>query len=489
MQDEKPLKILILASEVVPFAKVGGLADVVGALPKALQELGHDVRLAMPRYGQINPQRFELMTALDTLTVNMASFQEQISVLKGTIGKGIPVYMIDAPRYFDRENIYGYIDDGERFILFCRAALEAMRAFNWSPDIIHCNDWQTGIVPNWMHTVYRDDPFFASTATVYTIHNLAYQGIFGYRILEVAGVATGGFLYPQIVELANVVDIMGRGILFADAVTTVSGRYAQEILTPAFGEKLDPLLRSRREYLFGILNGIDYQEMDPATDHYIHTHYDSETLAKRAENKRALQERAHLPVKPDVPLIAMISRLADQKGFDLIAQIAQPLLAQGIQLVVLGIGDQHYHELFQNLAARYPEQVAIFLTFNSELAQSIYAGSDMFLMPSRFEPCGLGQLIAMRYGSVPIVHSVGGLADTVEEYDPRTGEGNGFAFTNYDPWELFAAIVRALELFRFKDLWRTLQRRGMAADHSWQASAMRYVEVYRNALAFHKSGK
>ncbi len=282
---------------------------------------------------------------------------------------------------------------------------------------------------------------------------------------------------------------MGRGILFADAITTVSERYAQEILTPTFGEKLDPLLRSRRDHLFGILNGIDYQEMNPATDRYIHTQFDCASLDKRAANKRALQERAHLPVRSDVPLIGMISRLADQKGFDLIAQIAQPLLAQGIQLVVLGIGDQHYHEIFQNLAARYPEQVAIFLTFNSELAQSIYAGSDMFLMPSRFEPCGLGQLIAMRYGSVPIVRSVGGLADTVQQYDPSTGGGNGFTFVNYDPWELFAAIVRALEVFRFKDIWRTLQQRGMNADHSWHASAVRYVDVYRNAIKFHKSGK
>jgi starch synthase len=397
--------------------------------------------------------------------------------------------MIDAPRYFDRENIYGYLDDGERFILFCRAAVETMRQLDWSPDIIHCNDWQTGIVPNWMHTVYRDDPFYADTATVYTIHNLAYQGIFGYRILEVAGVAAGGFLYPQIVELANVVDIMGRGILFADAITTVSERYAQEILTPTFGEKLDPLLRSRRDRLFGILNGIDYQEMNPVTDRYIRSQFDAHSLDKRAANKQALQERAHLPVRSDVPLLAMISRLTDQKGFDLIAQIAEPLLAQGIQFVVLGIGDQHYHEMFQNLAARHPDQVAIFLTFNTELAQMIYAGSDMFLMPSRFEPCGLGQLIAMRYGSVPIVRSVGGLADTVQEYNPSTGEGNGFTFANYDPWELFAAIVRALELFRFKDVWRTLQQRGMAADHSWHASAERYVEVYRNALAFHKSGK
>lgn len=487
--EEQPLKILILAAEAVPFVKVGGLADVVGALPKALRALGHDVRLVMPRYGQIDPERFGLSTVIDKLSVEMATFREPFSVRQGRIGDGIPVYMIDAPRYFDREHIYGYMDDGERFILFCRAALETVRALNWSPDVIHCNDWHTGIVPNWMHTVYRDDPFFEGTATVYTIHNLAYQGIFGYRILEVAGVAAHGFLYPQIVELANVVDIMGRGILFADAVTTVSERYSQEILTPTFGEKLDHLLRARKDRLFGILNGIDYAEMNPATDRYIAAQFDAQFLDRRVQNKRALQERAHLPVRADIPLLAMISRLTDQKGFDLLAQIVQPLFAQGVQFVVLGIGDQHYQEMFQNLAVRYPQQVASFLTFNTEMAQGIYAGSDMFLMPSRWEPCGLGQLIAMRYGSVPIVRNVGGLADTVQEYNPRTGEGNGFTFDNYDPWEFFAAIVRALEVYRFQDIWRTLQQRSMAADHSWRASAMRYVEVYRNAIFFHKSGQ
>lgn len=489
MLAEQPLKVLILAAEIVPFVKVGGLADVVGALPKALQTLGHDVRLVMPRYRQVDPERFHLETVLDTVPVKMGKYQVEVSLCQGTIGEQIPVYMIDAPRYFDRENIYGYTDDGERFILFCRAAIESMRALNWSPDIIHCNDWHTGIVPNWMHTVYHEDPFYTNTATVYTIHNLAYQGIFGYRILEVAGVAANGFLYPQITELSNVVDIMGRGILFADAITTVSERYAQEILTPVFGEKLDHLLRSRRDRLFGILNGVDYQEINPSADTHIHTPFDINTLELRAENKAALQEQAHLPVREDVPLLSMISRITDQKGFDLLATIIQPLLTQGVQFIILGIGDQHYHELLQNLAAKYPEQLAVFLTFNSELARRIYAGSDMFLMPSRFEPCGISQMEAMRYGCVPIVRHVGGLADTVQEYNTQTGEGNGFVFTNYDPWELFAAIVRAITIYRFKDAWRTIQVHGMRADHSWYASAQRYVEVYRNALAFHRSGR
>src|SRR6266699_358219 len=297
MQDERPLKILIISAEMVPFIKVGGLADVVGALPKSLQALGHDVRLAMPRYGQVDPARFNLYPLLDTVSVNMSNFRVDVSVHQTSIGDAIPVYMIDAPRFFERENIYGYTDDGERFILFCKSVLEAMRTLDWAPDIIHCHDWHTGIVPNWMHTIYRDDPFYADTATVYTIHNLAYQGIFGYRILEVAGVAAQGFLYPQIAELANVFDIMGRGILFADAITTVSERYAQEILTPSFGEKLDHLLRSRRDRLFGILNGVDYQEINPATDHFIYAQYDATNLEQRAQNKSDLQEYAHLPVR------------------------------------------------------------------------------------------------------------------------------------------------------------------------------------------------
>ncbi|GLV59942.1 glycogen synthase [Dictyobacter sp. S3.2.2.5] len=489
MQSEQPLKVLILAAEIEPFVKVGGMAEIVGALPKALQALGHDVRLIMPRYRQVDEQHFQLSTILDSISVPMGNFKISASVREAEIGNHIPVYMIDAPRYFDRENIYGYTDDGERFILFCRAALEAVRSLDWSPDIVHCNDWHTGIVPNWLHTIYRSDDFFEHTASVYTIHNLAYQGIFGYRLLEVAGVAANGFVYPQIAELANVVDIMGRGILFADAVTTVSERYAQEILTPTFGEKLDHMLRSRRDRLFGILNGVDYQENNPTNNTFIHAPYDADSLEKRSENKAVLQEQAHLPVRPDVPLLAMISRLADQKGFDLLAQIIHPLLAQGVQFVLLGVGDQHYHEMFQKLAASYPDQVAIFLTFNTELAQRIYAGSDMLLMPSRFEPCGTNQMYAMRYGCVPIVRHVGGLADTVQEYNPHGSGGNGFVFQNYDAWEFFAAIVRALALYPFKDIWRTLQMRGMAADHSWHASALRYVEVYRNALEYHKTGK
>lgn len=476
-----PLRILFIASEGVPFVKTGGLADVIGALPKALRRMGHDVRVVLPLYSRVDPARWRLTPLLEELRVPMQDGFEQVSILAGTMPGDIPVYFIDAPRYFQRENVYGYTDDGERFILFCRAAIELARALRWPPDILHCHDWHTAIIPNWMRTIYRDDEMLGAAATTFTIHNLAFQGIFGYRILEIAGVAEHGFLYPEVVELANVVDLMGRGILFADVVSTVSPRYAQEILTPQFGERLDPVLRERRDRLHGILNGIDTEEFNPATDKYIAARYDAFSLDQRSANKAALQEQMRLPVDPETPVIGMISRLSDQKGFDLLDQVLIPLIEQGIQLVVTGAGDQHYHQMFQRMAARYPRQVALHLTFSAEISQRIYSGSDMFLMPSRFEPCGISQMLAMRYGSIPIVRRTGGLADTVQEFDAANSSGNGFTFEPYDPFHLFAAAMRALTVYRFSDSWHELMRRAMLADYSWDASAEQYVALYRRA--------
>lgn len=477
----EPLKILFIAAEGVPYIKTGGLADVIGALPKALRRLGHDVRIALPRYKNIEPERWHMRTVATELPVPVSQTVEYVNVLETSQGDGVPVYFIDSPHYFQREKLYGYNDDGERFILFCRAALEFARTLQWAPDVIHCHDWHTAIVPNWTKTLYRDDPLFADAATVYTIHNLAYQGIFGYRILEIAGVAEEGFLYPEVPELANVVDLMGRGVLFADVVSTVSPRYAREILTPEFGERLDPLLRERKDRLYGILNGIDTEELDPANDPYIAQPFDAFSLERRPENKRFLQDLCKLPVASDVPLVGIISRLTDQKGFDLLDQVVVPLIDQGIQLVVSGTGDQHYHQMFHQLAARYPKQVSVHLTFNAEVSQRIYAGSDMLLMPSRFEPCGLTQMVAMRYGSIPIVHRTGGLADTVQEFDPATSTGNGFSFPRYDPFQLFSSVVRALEAYKFREAWRDLMQRAMLADYSWDVSAEQYVALYRRA--------
>jgi starch synthase len=477
----KPLRVLFVAAEAVPYVKTGGPADVIGVLPHALRKLGHDVRLALPFYKSVDPKRWRLKTVCDNLAVPMSQRSEQVKVRETIRSDGMPVYFIDAPSYFQREKIFGYGDDGERFILFCRAALEFVRSMGWAPDIIHCHDWHTAIIPNWTQTVYRDDPVFADTATVYTIHNLAAQGKFGYRILEVAGVAQEGFLYSDVPELANVVDLMGRGILFADVINTVSPSYAREILTPEFGEQLDSLLRERKDRLYGILNGMNTQENDPATDTSIESTYDAFSLEKRRPNKAVLQRLVNLPVEEFIPLIGMISRLTDEKGLDLLEATILPLLDQNIQLVVMGIGDQHYHEMFQRLAMHYPRQVAIRFTFNTELSHRIIAGSDMLLMPSRFEPCGLTQMLAMRYGSIPIVRQTGGLADTVQEFDPMLNTGNGFCFPRYDAFQFFAAVVRALEVYRFTESWSDLMQRAMLADNSWDASAEQYVALYRRA--------
>ena len=484
MSDNGPLKVLLLAAEVVPFAKTGGLADVAGALPKAIRALGHDIRVAMPRYGRIDPAKFDLVEVVPSFEVPIHRTTEPARILEGTIEPDAPVYMVDNARFFDREGIYMYPDDADRFIFFCRAALEALKHLEWKPDVIHCHDWHTSIVPNWLNTIYKDDPAFADVVAVYTIHNLAYQGIFGHRVLEIAGLDEWGFMYhPEMADLNEVVDLMGRGIYWADLVSTVSETYAKEILTPEYGERLDPLLRDRRDRLFGILNGVDYETANPATDPHIAVNYDATTLERRLENKLVLQREAKLPEDPDVPLIGIISRLTDSKGFDILGEAIDHILDLGVQFVLMGTGDQHYHELFSQMVQQYPRQAAIFLTFNSSLGQRIFAGSDMFLMPSRFEPCGTSQLIAMHYGSVPIVRATGGLADTVQNCDPRTEQGTGFVFEPYDRWALFAAIVRAVEIYKHRELWRQIQIRGMHADFSWERSARKYVDLYRRAIA------
>lgn len=485
---DAPLKILLLAAEMVPFAKTGGLADVVGSLPMALRALGHDVRVCIPHYGRIDSMRFRLDRATEPYQAPIDDRTDEAQLLVASVGPEgheLPVYMVESPQYFDREGISMYDDDADRFIFFCRAALEGARQLGWAPDVIHCHDWHTAIVPNWLKTIYRDDPFFAGTACVYTIHNLAYQGIFGHRVLEIAGVDEFGFIaHPDSPHLNDVVDLMARGIYFADIVNTVSETYAQEILQPEFGEGLDPLLRDRRDRLFGVLNGIDTALHNPLTDRYIAGHFDIDDLAGKLVCKQDLQREAGLPQSRATPLIGAISRLADHKGFDLIDQMIEPLLLNhDVQLIVLGTGNQRYHDRFLALRARFPQQLAVFLTFNAALAHKIYAGSDMFLMPSRSEPCGLGQMIAMRYGAIPLVRATGGLADTVRDYDPVSGEGNGFSFTSYDAMALFATIIRAIETFRHRSTWQKLVTRAMGADHSWYASARRYVALYHRAIA------
>jgi starch synthase len=484
------MKILVLSSEAVPFAKVGGLADVADALPRALRSMGHDVRLVMPRYGRINPARFGLKTIIEEIAVPVDGTSNPARIMEAKLSGHMPTYFVDSGPFFGREGIYGYQDDGERFVFFCRAAMEMLKRLNWQPDVVHCNDWHTGIVPNWLKTIYRSDPFFAATASLFTIHSLQYQGIFGWRVLEVAGLAADGFIYhPQTADLNNVVDLLARGILFADAVNTVSQRYAREIMTSEYGEKLDPILRDRHDRIFGILNGMDEETFDPATDTYLAANFDIDTLSKRDANKSALQRQARLPVESGIPLVGMISRLSDQKGCDILADVIDHVLNLNVQFVLMGTGDPHYHEFFSRMAQLYAEKSAVFLTFDQALAQRIYAGTDIFLMPSRVEPCGLNQMIAMRYGSVPVVRETGGLADTVVDWNPGMGTGNGFVFQAYDRWALFAALVRAIETFRHRDDWLRLQTAGMSTDFSWRKSAQQYLGVYEKAIEWKKTGR
>ena len=481
------MKILLLAAEVVPFVKTGGLADVTGSLPPAIRELGHDIRVAMPRYGRIRPDRFPITPVPGSFPVPMDSRTEPAELMQATLGNDVLVYLIENAHYFDRDGIYMYPDDAERFVFFCRGAMEGMRHLGWQPDVIHCHDWHTALVPNWLKTVYANDPFFADTASVYTIHSLGYRGIFGHRVLEIAGIAEYEFVArPEGTDANQVVDFMSRGIGYADVINTVSPTYAREILTPEYGEQMDSLLRSRQERLFGILNGIDVDEFNPAADPHLDAPYTVETLDLRPRDKLALQQEAGLHQDVQTPVVGIIARLVDQKGFDLIVPMVEPMLQHlGIQFVLLGTGEQRYHEFFLDLARRYPRQAGVFLTFNASLSHRIYAGADIFLMPSRFEPCGLGQMIAMRYGSVPLVRAVGGLADTVSDYDPATDQGTGFVFESYEAMSLYTAMVRAVETYRHREIWRRLQARCMQQDFSWQASAKKYADLYAHASKLH----
>lgn len=481
------LKVLFMAAEMAPYAKTGGVADVARSLPSALRGLGHDVRVAIPRYARIDPARFSLQPLLSGVSVTMEDHREFATVFTSPPDDEVPTYLIDNQRYFARENLYGYPDDGERFIFFCRAAMEALRSLDWKPEVIHLNDWHTAIVANWLKTIYRDDPFFRNVASVYTLHNLAYQGIFGWRILEVAGVDEYAFMYPNIEELPHVVTLMAHGILFADAISTVSPTYARQILTPEYGEKLHTLLNDRKERLRGILNGIDYRQYDPATDRQIYQRYDAGSLGRKVANKKAFQREANLEVAEEIPLIGCISRLTNQKGFDILAEVVDGLLELPVQLAIVGTGDQYYHDLFSRLGRRYPGKVAVYLTFNDSLSRKLYAASDIYLMPSRFEPSGTGQMVAMRYGTIPVVHQTGGLADSVTDYDPRTGAGTGFAFRGYSGMQLFASVVRALESYKYPEVWRRLSQSAMGRDFSWEASAQEYQELYRDAMAFQNS--
>ncbi len=478
---DKKLKILFVSSEVAPFAKTGGLADVAGALPSALQSLGHEVRVFLPFYRMVKKGGFKTKEVLPALPIPMLERHENSSV-RQTEREGVIFYFLKHDKYYDREELYGdrngdYPDNAERFIYFCKAVLAATKQLGFRPDVIHCNDWQTGLIPVYLKSLHKGDGFFQHTATLFTIHNLAYQGQFWHWDIHLTGLGWEYFV-PDWIEFYGKINLLKAGILHADAVTTVSERYAQEIQTQEFGCGLEGVLHARKEDLHGIVNGIDYQGFDPAHDKHIPQTYDAAHPQKKAVNKKALQEYYGLPAEK-APLIGIVSRLADQKGFDLLAQAMDGLLKMGVQLAILGTGDPKYHDSLAKIAQENPQQVGVKLAYDAGLAQLIYAGSDFFLMPSRYEPCGLGQLISLRYGTIPIVRYTGGLADTVEEFDSQTKQGTGFGFTEYDPQALLGAVERALAVYAQPPLWEQLVQNAFAADFSWSHSARKYIDLYQ----------
>ncbi|HET90039.1 MAG TPA: glycogen synthase [Chloroflexi bacterium] len=487
----KPLNILFLAAEAVPFAKVGGLADVAGALPRAIRSLGHDVRLMIPRYGTIRSNQFNLDKIGDPFPVPVGPGQEHIHLIGGVLGSSsdqqdaVPVYLIWSDSYFSRrDRVYGFEDDAQRFAVFGHSALAALTLLNWKPDVIHANDWHTGIVPTWLNTAGRRDPFYREIASLFTIHNLAYQGAVGRLILTFAQME---YVKHLSVEQPGTVNWMAQGIAHADLVNTVSPQYAQEILTPEMGMGLSPLLVERRERLCGVLNGIDYEQWNPATDPHIPHRFDVASFDRRATNKTALQQQARLPVRPDVPLVGMVSPLEEVKGLDLVEPVLEWLLGEvEAQFIIVGAGQPHYHEMIERVQDRFPDRMRAFLKFDDVLARRIYAGADLFLMPSGVEPCGQEQMIAMRYGCVPVVSAVGGLIDTVADHTAMHGRGTGFTFSGHTAEACQGALQQALDIYRDKkDAWRGIQRRGMSVDFSWSASAKEYVKLYQRAVELH----
>jgi starch synthase len=472
---------------VTPFAKTGGLADVSGALPRALKVQGHDVRVVMPKYRVVNNQKFGLKNLAKSSAIPVGGKVAIVSILEGELEREIPVYFIDYKPYFERDELYGtpegaYEDNAERFILFSRAVLETIKAIGFKPDVIHCNDWQTGLIPVYLKTLYNDDPFFQKTATVMTIHNIAYQGTFPKEALNLAGLEWKEFT-PEKLEYYGQVNFLKGGLVYADVLNTVSVTYSKEIQSsPEFGYGLEGVLAHRSQDLYGILNGIDYSEWNPVKDDLIAVNYSLQEIDKKMECKRVLLEESNLPVNLNQPFVGMVSRLAHQKGLDIVAEAIDEIMDLDLYFILLGTGEEEYHRLFSQIGRKYSRKAAIHITFDNRLAHRIYAGCDMFLMPSRYEPCGLGQLISLAYGTAPIVNPTGGLADTIEEFEPETGKGNGFLLSEYSASALVSALERAISIYRWKEAWRRLIKNMMEANFSWAASTEKYLKLYQRAI-------
>jgi len=477
------MHIAFAASEGLPFSKTGGLADVVGALPRALAALGHQVSVYLPRYRQTkltDPQ-----TVVRSITVPFDDRYRFCSLLTANHQAGIRYYFVDYPPYFDREALYGtaagdYPDNAERFALFSRAVIEASKVVG-PPDIFHCHDWQSALIPVMLRTFYAEDPAFENLATVFTIHNMGYQGLFPAEILPLLMLPWDLFTISKM-EFFGQVNFLKGALVFSDYVTTVSRKYSQEIQTTEYGFGLEGVLRNRAATVTGILNGVDYAEWNPAVDKLIAARYTPADLSPKVLDKADLLATFGIKnADPKLPVIGIVSRFAAQKGFDLIAQVMDRLAREDMILVVLGTGDKDYEDMFLRLQKQFPHKIAVKVAYDNAIAHKIEAGADMFLMPSRYEPCGLNQIYSLKFGTVPIVRATGGLDDTIEPWDARTGKGTGFKFYEYNGESLLLTVKAALQAFRDEASWQVLMRNGMAKDFSWSASAKEYVKVYERA--------
>jgi starch synthase len=475
------MKVLIVSSEVFPFAKVGGLADVAGSLSKTLVSLGCDARVIMPLYGCVDREKFQLVKEAESvkhpLTEEIRSFD-----LFSCKTDGSTVYFVKNKEYFSRNEVYGtsdgdYPDNASRFSFFSKAVLAAIRELDFKPDIIHCNDWQSALVPFYLKFKLADDDFYKGIKVLFTIHNMAYQGVFDRSVMGKAGLPDEFFTSDGL-EFYGKVNFMKSGLLYSDAVSAVSRKYAEEIRTPEYGCGLDYLVKKRKDALYGILNGVDYSIWSPECDSFLKENFSTDSLEKKQECKKDLLKQVGLSILPDKPLLGSVTRLVEQKGMDLLVNITDRIVQLGAGVVILGQGGQSYNNMFRNLAQKYPQNVSVSIDFNERLAHKIEAGCDMFLMPSRYEPCGLNQMYSMKYGTIPVVRATGGLDDAIIDFDKNKKKGNGFKFDPATEEAFLEAIKRAISHYKDKDLWQKLMIQAMSYDHSWEHSAKEYVQLY-----------
>ncbi|MCG2712439.1 MAG: glycogen synthase GlgA [Candidatus Omnitrophica bacterium] len=464
------MKVLFCSSEVVPFAKTGGLADVAGTLPPALEEAGVQIKIVMPRYRCVDVKKFKLKK-LDDETFSTK------------IGKNVEVLFLEKKRFFDRDGLYqqnglDYPDNLDRFTYYCLQTLNLIKKINFKPDIIHCNDWQAGLIPIYLKETFTNDQFYKNIKTIFTIHNLGYQGLFPKEELSLTGLSKELFSVNGL-EFYGKINLLKGGLLFSDFISTVSSTYAQEIQSAEFGCGLEGVLQQRKKDIIGILNGINYDEWDPRKNKTLIRNYGPDSIEGKYENKEDLQKLGKLKVDRKIPLLGIITRLADQKGLDILAEVIEEVVQMPVQFILLGTGDPRYHKLFEGIGSKY-KNTSIHLKFDAALAYKIYAGSDIFLMPSYYEPCGLGQLISLNFGTIPLVRRTGGLADTVEDFDPFTKKGNGFVFSSYQAGALLEALKRSLCVYNDAKTWRKLITRAINSDFSWKKSAKEYVNLYKS---------